>query len=184
MGYTTPNTFSAGTAAVAADVNANFTAINNWANGNIINSDISNDAAISVSKLAASKEHLLLTFPVVTDTTATGIKSYIPIYKDNNGDWTAVYSQWLCTDPGSAPASYQLKWGYYSGASVLTSANIGSAVSVSGSDAVITQGVSSIGATMAFDGNVRTLILDVTVGGTASGGLWVSVLLSRTISAS
>jgi hypothetical protein len=183
MGYTTPNTFTAGTAITASDMNENFDAISNWANGSIVNSDISTSAAIAVSKLAASKEHLILTFPTVTDTTSTGIKSYIPFINDNGGNWTPTKVQWLCTDPGSANAAFTIKYGLYT-AGVWGGSNVTAAVTVSGSDGVATQGTntsSPLGSALSVGTN-NAFVLDITTGGTASGGLWVSLFLSRTIS--
>ena len=49
-----PNTFTAGTVAVAAQVNSNFSTIADDYNGNITNANIAASAAIADSKLAQS----------------------------------------------------------------------------------------------------------------------------------
>ncbi len=56
---TIPNSFTAGTGIQSVPVNQNFTAIANWANGNIDNSNIASGAAINPTKLDLTRE-----FPV------------------------------------------------------------------------------------------------------------------------
>lgn len=115
MSLSIPNTFTSGTVVDASDVNENFTAVSQKF-GNIDNSDIKSGAGISVDKLSAQYEYMVVPLVHISDATyeaAGTIFAGAPLYNDGKGTWTAVAYSWYTTDVGAQTAAFDLLWSYY-----------------------------------------------------------------------
>ena len=113
MSLTIPNTFTTNTPIVAADVNANFSAISAKFSGGIVDADISGTASIGVDKLAARYEHIYAQFHFAAAATAAVPAAFFPVYKDGKGAWTVEQIQWVCNDVGGGTTTMKIDWGYY-----------------------------------------------------------------------
>src|SRR3990167_3111592 len=123
-----------------SEVEANFTDIQNKFAGNIINADISSNAAIALSKLAASYERIALQFKVthhlydvaadyINAATASSLSAVagntvldaVPI-PGNSSDtnWQISDVSWHCTDTGDGATTVRFEWGYRDAAGAWT----------------------------------------------------------------
>ena len=96
MAFSVSNTFTDGGTISAADLNENNDDIENIINGGLTNENIASDAAIAISKLAASKQDLIIHIPItnpalLTGTSATAIVSAIVAFPADSGvTWTVT----------------------------------------------------------------------------------------------
>lgn len=183
---------------VASDFDDNFTDIQNKFNGNIVNADISTSAAIAVSKLAASKQHMFVTLSVKALASgwpgSTTLVDHAPIPGSvAQGNWTVEGVDWVCSDTGDGAGVFSVRWGDYdsSGAWVNTStivttqtmsnaaaandANHGECT-VSGSTLTVSDSTPRMLALMGTTASASTLSAE-------TSNLAVTVHLSRTITA-
>jgi len=85
--------------------------------GNIDNSDIKSGAGISIDKLSASYEYMVV--PIAfketggTGLTASRFLGSAPLYNDGKGTWTAVAYGWQTNDVGAMTGAIDYLWGYY-----------------------------------------------------------------------
>lgn len=120
----------------STESDANFADVVSKFNGNIVNSDINASAAIAVSKLAASVEHMVITktweegqqpFAAAGWPAANTILGYIPLPGYDNGtNWVVTDVEWACSDTGAGAATFDINFGdmstaSFSGASILSS---------------------------------------------------------------
>lgn len=138
--YTTSD-FTAGSTIVAADVNSRFDDIKSKFNANIINADISTSAAISVDKLDANYEHMLVNFFVQSTSTddfvwpaANTIVQAIPIYNDGRGSWVVSGGTLVCSDCGANDSQVRFEWGRYTTGTWGVVTTVVSAVAINSDD--------------------------------------------------
>jgi hypothetical protein len=109
MSLTIPNTFIAGTPIVAADVNANFTAVANKFAGGITASDLAAGAGVLATQLAEPYEHMCVNLWTTSTILGAGglaaADRIIAIYPfplaAGDPSWTAQSVQWICSDTGT-----------------------------------------------------------------------------------
>jgi hypothetical protein len=118
----------------ATDLNSRFNDISTKF-GTIVNSDISSSAAISVTKLSANYEHMLvtLTYSGVT-ALATGVLRLVPIPDDGKGDWTVTTAELVCTDVGDSTGQIRVDWGRYTAGTWGATSTVVSAVAINSDD--------------------------------------------------
>ena len=102
-----------------SELEGNFTSIANKF-GAIDNSDIKASAGIAISKLAASKEYVVITLESRGDA-GTGLdtddqyRDMVPLpgLSGNESNWTLVQAAWVCTDVGAGSATFDVEWSNY-----------------------------------------------------------------------
>lgn len=119
------------------EIEANFTDVVNYINGDIDNASLSAAAGIALSKLAASYQEVWLTlrysavlfgaWPAApadpTAPTVTELIDYVPLPgSDADTAWVATDVSWVCNDTGTADASFDIRYGAYDGAGVMAGA--------------------------------------------------------------
>ena len=96
MAFSVSNTFTAGATIDSEEIDENFEDVAEIINGGLTNENIASDAAISITKLAAYKQDLLVHIPIsnpalLTGTTATAIVSAIVAFPADSGvTWTVT----------------------------------------------------------------------------------------------
>lgn len=139
--YTTSD-LTTGATTSASDLNSRFDEIKSKFNAGIVNGDISTAAAISVDKLDAKYEHLLINFlhkgPGQTTAplwpAANTVIAAIPIPNDGKGNWVISAGELVCSDVGSDDAQVRFEWGrYVAGVWTVTSTPV-SAVAINSDD--------------------------------------------------
>lgn len=125
----------ASTAYSALALNTRFNDIKAKFNGGIINEDISASANIAVSKLSASKEHMLVNLKFKgTWPAANTVVDVIPVINDSKGSWTIDGANLTCSDVGDDNAQLRIEWGrYVAGVWTVTSTPV-SAVAINSDD--------------------------------------------------
>lgn len=184
---------------VASDFSDNFSDVQAKFNGNITNEDVSANAAIAVSKLAASKQHLMVTLSAKT--MASGwpgsdtIVAHAPIPGTvAQGNWTVENVYWACNDTGAGAGVLSVRWGFYDASgswsnvsTIVTSETINN--SAAGNDAEGPDGCTLATTSLGISNSVPRML--ALMGTTADGttltteyaDLTVTVHLSRTITA-
>lgn len=167
-----------------AEVEQNFSDIESWAAGGIGNDNIAANAAISLTKLEASKEHLHIQF----STDLTSAPGY-PIELNplaglsTDASWTVDRVEWAVDDFGAGTAAFIVRYGFFSapntfdisgdGGNIIAATVIGS---VHFGNAAITK------TTLPLSAQQRTLAIETTTADATAGTLYVTVRLSRDIS--
>lgn len=166
------------------ELNENFSTLANKF-GSITNSDVAAAAALSIDKLSASYEYMVVKLSGAT--TAAAIVDYVPIFNDGKGSWTVSGVQYVLIDAGSANCAIRIQAGYYTDASTTWNVtdNITAATTLTGTDATNYNGTISV-TDSSFDpdpgaGDVKSIALSITGAGTASGNVYVGVMLKRQI---
>lgn len=149
--YTTSDMVTGGTV-VAADLVSRFDEVKSKFNAGIVNGDISTSAAISVDKLDAQYEHMLVSF----DVAAFGATDYVwpasgvviralPIPNDGKGDWVISAGELVCSDVGADTAQVRFEWGrYVAGVWTVTSTPVSAVVINSDDSTTDTSGHQSL----------------------------------------
>jgi hypothetical protein len=138
--YTTSDAVT-GTTVVAADVNSRFDEVKSKFAAGIVNGDISTAAAISVDKLDAQYEHMLVPFHMnnvgTTDMVwpAAGVVIMaIPIPNDGKGAWTVSAAELVCSDVGADDSQVRFEWGRYTAGTWGVTTTVVSAVAINSDD--------------------------------------------------
>ena len=101
------------------EVEQNFSDVESWANGGIGNDNISANAGIALTKLAASKEHIALQFVNIDLTaaaSATVPRALIPVPGlSTDAAWTVDRIEWTINDYGAGTADFRVGYGYFTG---------------------------------------------------------------------
>lgn len=133
--------FAAGGTIVAADINSRFDDVKSKFNGGIVNADVAIAAAISVDKLDANIEHMLVQFHVgnvgATDfvwPANNTIVRAIPIPDDGKGNWIVSAAEMVCSDVGADDSQVRFEWGRYTTGTWGVTATIVSAVAINSDD--------------------------------------------------
>jgi hypothetical protein len=164
------------------EINSNFSTLASKF-GSITNSDIRANAGVSIDKLSASYEYITIKL-FDTATTGTGIKDFVPIYNDGKGAWTVAGAGYIMSDAGSTSPTFTIIFGYPTDASTTfnTSTTVVAATTPTASDGNYRHANLTLNSTtITPTSNNESLALNITGAGTASGTLWVSVLLKRQI---
>ncbi len=125
----------------ASDVNSRFDDVKSKFNSNIVNADISSNAAISVDKLDANYEHMLLTFHVgnvgatdfVWPAVGTIVRAF-PIPDDGKGSWSVSAAEKVCSDVGADDSQVRFEWGRYTTGTWGVIATVVTAVAINSDD--------------------------------------------------
>lgn len=159
--------------------------------GQIDNSDIASGAAISVDKLDAQYERISLKLSGSSTTTVNTFIDFAPLLNDGNGTWTIEGVQWLLNDKGTTRPAIRLRYGYYTADTTtwvsVSEITAATTLSAGGTDDTADQGTIALTAS-SLDPNpgvnpVRSIGLFMSTAGVASGTVWVSIMLSRKITA-
>ena len=145
--YTTSDA-TAGSTITASDLNSRFDDVKTKFNAGIVNGDISSSAAISVDKLDAQYEHMLLQFFMkgvnTTDAVwpaAGSVVQAIPIPDDGKGNWIISAAELVSTDVGADTAQVRFEWGrFVSGVWTVTSTPVTAVVLNSDDSGIDTAG--------------------------------------------
>jgi|TARA_R110000824_G_scaffold112943_1_gene262433 subtilase family serine protease len=87
--------------------------------GAIDNTDIKASAGIAISKLAATKEYVVITLESRGDGTGLDTDDQyrdmvpLPGLSGNENNWTMVQAAWVCTDVGAGSATFDVEWSNY-----------------------------------------------------------------------
>lgn len=195
--YTTAD-FVASTAMTAANLNAHFADVKAKFAAGIVNGDIATNAGISVSKLSANKEHMIVKLALhgPKQTTAplwpvAGVMvDSVMIPDDGKGNWTITAGGLMCHDVGNDDAQVRFEWGrYVAGVWTVTSTPVASVAINSDDSGVNTAGQQTltIASSTLTAGTHRQLAMMVTAQGTGTltnvtDHMAATFLLSRTIS--
>ena len=158
------------------EVEANFSDIETWANGNIEGSNISN-GSVGVAKLTEQYQDLALTL-FADDLATASIQSHALVPAANDASWTVKSIEWATNDKGDSAGTFQLQYGVYSDAApgVWSGSNMHSAVTVNSNSGDVTPA----GATTLS--TAQNLIqLEVTGASVGAQDLWVTVHLQRKV---
>ena len=191
-------TTSLATTITKAELESNFTTIQNKFNAGIDNTDIKSSAAIDVSKLSASKEYVSINLYNSGYTWgsagATIAITPLPGLSGSQANWTLVDAGWFVSDQGSAAGTIDVALAYYNSSGVLTDVSVlideESMTVNSGGDGAGSAGDATLDATsVAYDGsNTRLFVLrqGATVGTgvlNSAGQIGVTLLLERVLQA-
>jgi hypothetical protein len=169
--------------ATKAEVDSNFTTISSKF-GAITNADIASSAAISVDKLSAQYEYTFIQLKDTATTATAAIKDFVPIYNDGKGAWTVAGASYIMKDAGSTSPTFTIIFGYPTDASTTfnTTTTVVAATTPTASAGNYRHANLTLNATtITPTSNNESLALNVTGAGTASGALFISVLLKRKI---
>jgi hypothetical protein len=130
-----------GSTIAAADINSRFDDIKSKFNGGVVNGDISNNASISISKLDANYEHMLVNLHVggvnTTDYVwpAVGtVVRVVPLPDDGKGNWTVTAAELVCNDVGADDAQVRIDWGRYTSGTWGATSTVVSSVAINSDD--------------------------------------------------
>ena len=102
-----------------SELEANFSSIQTKFSGGIDNSDIRGNAGISIDKLDASKEYVIVMLKSQADgtglDTADQYRDFVavPGLSADQANWTLKGASWLCVDVGTGAASFDIEWCNY-----------------------------------------------------------------------
>jgi hypothetical protein len=122
----------------ATDISQMRTDLENKFSGGIVNADISTDAAISISKLDANYEHVMVPISLVGPTAggfpASGAVAAFPLTNDSKGNWVVTHADWVCNDVGDELGTFALQYGQFVAGTWTSTTAIGSSVTIASSD--------------------------------------------------
>ena len=114
------SSFEAGDTIAGSDIVSRFDDVATKFNAGIVNADVSTTAAISIDKIDANIEHMLVTFHVgnvgatdfVWPAVGTVVRAF-PIPDDGKGNWTISAGEMVCSDVGADDSQVRFEWGRY-----------------------------------------------------------------------
>lgn len=164
-----------------AEVEQNFSDIESWAAGGIGNDNIAANAAISLTKLEASKEHMHIQLTSDMAVAVSGYPLALTPLTGLDGDtaWNVDFVEWATNDFGAGTAAFQIQYGYFTATNVWT----GSPVVLAAPIGSTHFGRSTVfGGTLTLTAQQRAIALEITTNDATAGELYVTVRLSRDIS--
>ena len=189
MAVTLPHTFANKTLVVGSELDEQFVALQAMFAAAIRSADIASDAAILLTQLEASKEHLNVILHV--DGTqlggtwpATGVVAAVPVIGVTGATaWTATDCYWICNDTGDGVATFAVQWGEYNATGAWVNANTIATATMANANANedANDGTATlVSGTMAVDTGPRSLALVGTgtgVGYCTAVGTFVTVVV-------
>lgn len=109
------------------EVEQNFEDIQSKFDGNIVNSDISTNASITIGKIETLYERMTVQLKFVTndDGTGTNLRTWSDLSggdivdavclpgDGSDNDWDVVDASWVCNAVGAGSDAFRVEWGYY-----------------------------------------------------------------------